>query len=238
MLSKSVSMARMLCFGLVLTGCGSLLPWGNEKPDEVNLAITVENNLLYLPTALVNGRSGRYFFGSAASHSVIDPTFAQDMPSRRYSVQLNQKESVDLSAVVLPLSGVGDVLIGADAWREHAVTIDYRIGLLSYQKTGIHPHDMTLFDYEGEPSIVVEVNGQPVIAVVDTASPDTLILPGQPGRATARVSIAGTDLGTVDVTHAKIARARVGNRLLSKFLITIDYGKEQIGLWRDPRIPL
>jgi hypothetical protein len=34
-----------------------------------------------------------------------------------------------------------------------------------------------------------------------------------------------------------VARARVGNRLLSHYLVTIDYGRRMVGLWRDPRIP-
>jgi len=49
--------------------------------------------------------------------------------------------------------------------------------------------------------------------------------------------IAGTDFGNVDVKFANVAQPRIGNRLLSKFLISIDYGKREVGLWRDPRIP-
>ena len=83
------------------------------------------------------------------------------------------------------------------------------------------------------------LDGTLLRAVVDTSSPDTLILPrGNGGRGRASVAIAGTNFGSVDVRFANVQRARVGNRLLSKFLITIDYGKRQVGLWRDPRIAL
>jgi hypothetical protein len=51
------------------------------------------------------------------------------------------------------------------------------------------------------------------------------------------VSIAGTDFGPTDVRYANVAHPRVGNRLLSRFLVSIDYGKRIVGLWRDPRIP-
>ncbi|HXG58826.1 MAG TPA: hypothetical protein VNL91_07370, partial [Thermoanaerobaculia bacterium] len=67
----------------------------------------------------------------------------------------------------------------------------------------------------------------------------TLIVPAASnGRGRAGVSLAGTDFGTLDVRFAPIPRARVGNRILSKFLVTIDYGKGVVGLWRDPRTPL
>lgn len=236
MLSKSVPIARMLLISVFLTGCS--LPWRSAGPaTEVNLSFTLENNLLFLPTAQINGRAGRYFLGSAAAHSVLDPKFAQTTPARAYRLQLNGRDSVGLSPVVLPLAGLGDAMIGADAWSRHAVTIDYRSGLLSFQKEGIHPAYMSLFEFEGEPAILVEVDGRTVSAVVDTAVPDTLVLPGGEGRRSAHVVIAGSDLGYIDVAHANIPRARVGNRLLSKFLVTIDYGRQQVGLWRDPRIP-
>jgi hypothetical protein len=228
----------MLLLSVFLTGCGSSMPWRQTGPvTEVNMAFTLENNLLFLPTVQINGRAGRYFFGSAGAHSVLDPKFAQTSHERTYSLRLNDKESVGLSPVILPLAGLGDAMIGADAWSHHAVTIDYRSGLLSLQKEGIHSDYMTLFEFDGEPAIFVEVDGRMVSAVVDTAVPDTLVLPGGEGRHSAHVVIAGSDLGQVDVTHANIPRARVGNRLLSKFLVTIDYGRQQIGLWRDPRIP-
>jgi hypothetical protein len=239
MLPKSVLIARTLLISVCLTGCSSLLPWRNsDAPAEVNLAFTVENNLLFLTTAQINGRAGRYFLGSAGARSVLDPKFVQTTPARSYTLQLNEKQSVALSPVVLSLAGVGDAMIGADAWKRHAVTIDYRSGLLSYQKDGIHSAYMSLYAFDGEPSILVEVDGRIVPAVVDTAIPDTLVLPGAAGRGSAHVVIAGSDLGTVDVARANVARARVGNRLLSKFLVTIDYGRQQVGLWRDPRIPL
>ncbi len=140
--------------------------------------------------------------------------------------------------MILPLGGLGDAMIGAEAWSHHALTIDYRSGLVSYQREGIHPGYMSLFNDEGDPAITIEVNGRSIPAVVDTAVPDTLVMPGRESRSSEHVVIAGNDLGNVDVRHAPIPRARIGNRLLSKFLVTIDYGRQQVGLWRDPRIPL
>ena len=57
---------------MLLTSCSSMLPWHDEPvSDEVNLAFTIQNNLLFLPTATINGHHGRYFFGSAERRSVI-----------------------------------------------------------------------------------------------------------------------------------------------------------------------
>jgi hypothetical protein len=39
----------------------------------------------------------------------------------------------------------------------------------------------------------------------------------------------------VDIRRADVAAPHVGNRILSKFLVTIDYGRREVGLWRDPR---
>jgi len=239
----------MLACALLLSSCSSMLPWHNAPPaDEVNLAFTVQNNLLFLTNATINGRSGRYFFGSAEPRSVVDPRLAA--PS--FKLQLGDRDTIPFTPVTLDLGVTGDAIIGADVWDSRAVTIDYLAGLLTYQKSGIHPDSMTLFRYESAPAIDVNVDGRTIAAIVDTALPDTLVLPvedrrarpsGQPGRlsATGRESvdvvIAGTDFGNVDVKFANVAQPRIGNRLLSKFLISIDYGKREVGLWRDPRIP-
>lgn len=230
--------AATLLSSLLAVSCGGVLPWRNEPVgDEVNVAFTLENNLLFLSSTTIDGRPGRFFLGSAQAHSVIDPRFGG---ASSHVLALNERESFRFSAVSLDLGGTGDAIIGADVWGNKAVTIDYHAGLLTYQKSGIHPELMTVFSFAGEPSALVTVNGGSMTAVVDTALPDTLVLPAgsKSGRGSARVAIAGTNFGNVDVRFANTPRARIGNRLLSRFLVTIDYGKHQVGLWRDPRIPL
>jgi hypothetical protein len=86
--------------------------------------------------------------------------------------------------------------------------------------------------------INVTVDGRTIPVVVDTTSPDTLTLRSAgttAGRRSAHVQIAGTDFGNVDVQYADVTAPRVGNRLLSRFLVSIDYGRRMVGLWRDPR---
>jgi hypothetical protein len=240
MLSKSVPLAITALSLVLFSSCASKLPWRHEDPaKEINLAFNIENNLLFLSTARVNNTPGRVFFGSASPRTIIDPAFAERLQARQYELHLNDREILPVVPLVISLNGVGDALIGADVFGANAVTIDYRSGLLTYQKDGIHPDYMTIFRFDAEPLILVDIDGRQVPAIVDTALPDTIVLPrgnAAAGRRAARVSVAGTDFGTIDIGVGDVTKARIGNRLLSKFLVSVDYGKHQVGLWRDPRI--
>ena len=241
MLPKTLLAATTIAVCLV-AGCRSTLPWANDTArPEVNIAFTLEQNLIRLPSVEINHRSGRYFFGSAHQRTVLDPQFAASLAAPQHELNLTARESLRLLPQLLDLDGVGDAIIGADAWSERSVTIDYRIGLLTYQKDGIYPADMELFNFRGEPAIEIDLNGRTTRAIVDTALPDTLVLPrgtSPAGRSRANVTIAGARFVNVDVSLADVVEPRLGNRLLSRFLISIDYGRQRIGLWRDPRIPI
>lgn len=241
MYPKTVRIATLLALAIAALSCARVLPWSHEPVgDEVNVAFTVENNLLFLPSTTIDGRSGRYLFSSCAPRSVLDPRVAGLTGEKSHTLALNQKESLRFTPAILDLQHVADAILGADLWGNHAVTIDYHSALITYQKSGIKPDGMALFAFQGEPSVLINVNGRDVSAIVDTTSPDTLVLPAATERARGKVrlALAGAELGEVDVRFADTPRARIGNRLLSKFLVTIDYGKRQVGLWRDPRIAL
>lgn len=242
MYSKRLLIAT--CVLALLASCAHA-PWRDEPiGTEVNLSFRVERNLLVITTATIQGRAGRFVVGTAAPRTVIDATFAQSLgtpPRGRMAFQIGEKETVGFAPLFADLHGLGDAILGADVWNRHAVTIDYQSGLVIYQKEGIHPASMTVFTFEAEPRINVVVDGKRIAAIVDTASPDTLTLPRgkEPAhRAQARLSVAGTDLGSVDISVGDVTAARVGNRVLSKFLVTIDYGRREVGLWRDPRTAL
>jgi hypothetical protein len=223
---------------LFAVACSSALPWHDEPiGKEVNVAFMVKNNLLYLASATVDGHQGRFLFGSAEPRTILDTKFAQSN-STAHSLQLTARETLRFAPVFADLRGVGDGIVGADVWGGHAVTINYRAGLLTFQKEGIHPELMNVYQYADAPMINVIIDGRSTPVIVDTASPDTLILPrlGATGdRRAARVQIAGTDFGSVEVRLADVYAPRVGNRLLSRFLVSIDYGRRLVGLWRDPR---
>lgn len=238
MLSKSIARATAAALALLAVSCTSRLPWSREEPgNEVNLVFVIENNLLFLPSVTVDGHAGRYFLSTASPRTAVDPNFP--LPSARtHLLQISEKESLRFRAESVPLGGVGDVMIGSDVWGKHALSIDYSSGLVTLQKSGIQPHAMSLFRFDAEPMIRVMVDGRPLSAIVDTANPDTLVIPSSnDARGTAHVMIGDYDFGPTDVQYARTNRARVGNRLLSRFLVTIDYGKRVVGLWRDPRIP-
>lgn len=234
-LSKSHFAATALTALLATVSCARYLPWRHEPvAPEVNLAFTLERNLVELQTVRLNNRTGRFLLGSAAPRTIVDPRFVGNGP---YALQLTEKETVRLSPAQLDLAGVADAIIGVEPWQARAISIDYRSGLVTFQKEGIHTGYMKIFRYDNAPMIYVNVDGRDVAAIVDTTSPDTLVLPrAQHGRGIARVVIGDTNFGSIDVGYANISHARVGNRLLSRFLVTIDYGKRVVGLWRDPRI--
>ncbi len=241
MLSKSISRARTaVALGTVLllaASCSSAMPWHNEPVgDEVNVVFVVERNLLYVPSVTIDNRAGRFFFSTAAPRTVLDPRF-MSRTAGGHSIELNERESLRMSPVALDLGTAGDAMIGADVWGRRAITVDYHAGLLSYQKAGIFPGLMTLYNFTGEPKVDVMVNGREISAIVDTASPETLELPAaKRGRGTAHIVIAGSDLGEVDVAFSPgLTQPRIGNRLLAHFLLSIDYGRRVVGLWRDPR---
>jgi hypothetical protein len=234
-----IAIASLLFCG----SCSITLPWANEPiGQEINLSFIVRNNLLFLPSATIDGRAGQFLLGTAEAQTAIDSGFAAKLPPisgrQMRLLQLNEKESLRFAPVTMDLHGVADGIIGADVWGSRAISIDYASGLITYQKEGIHPESMALYRFEAEPRVNILVDGKEIAAVVDTASPDTLILPrgnAPASRTRAHVQLAGADLGTIDIKLADVATPRVGNRILSKFLVTIDYGKKEVGLWRDPR---
>jgi hypothetical protein len=239
MYSKSALIA--MCALWLCASCVRL-PWRNEpEHSEVNLSFTIQKNLLVVSTAAVNGRRGRFVFGSAEQRTILDATFAQSLRAGApVPLQLSEKETVAVTPLIADLHGAADAILGADVWGRHAVSIDYVSGLLTYQQEGIHPEAMTLYRFSGQPEINLEVDGRKISAVLDTTSPDTLVLPrgnGKSRREKARVALAGTDFGNIDIAFGDVTSPRVGNRVLSKFLVTIDYGRREVGLWRDPRTP-
>jgi hypothetical protein len=227
----------------MLAACSVSLPWQNEPiGQEVNVAFTLQKNLIVLPSVTIDGRPGRFLLGSADQRTLLDAHYAPTLPpNARHALQLNQREALQFTPVVTDLRGVSDAIVGADVWGTNAIAIDYRVGLLTFSRAGVERAEMAMFRFTAEPAIEVSVDGRKVAAIVDTASPDTLVLPrgtAAAGRRRAHVVVGGTDFGNVDVLFADVAQARAGNRVLSKFLVAIDYGRRQVGLWRDPRTAL
>ena len=213
------------------------LPWRNEPiGTEVNLAFTLEHNLVELQTVRLDNRPGRFLLGTAAPRTVIDPRFAG---SGRTSLQLARRRPSASAPPPLDLSGVADAIIGVEAWGNRADLhrLPQRPGDVS---EGRHPpRHMTIFSYDAEPMIYVNVDGRDDRRHRRHLQPRHPRAPRHaPGRGNARRARSPTPTSARSTcSYANIARARIGNRLLSRFLVTIDYGKRLVGLWRDPRTP-
>jgi hypothetical protein len=213
------------------------MPWHDEPVgSEVNLSFTLEKNLIRLSSVRIDNHEGRFILGTATPESIVDSTFPLPK-AKAHRLSLGEKEIVRIKPVRTSLGGVADAIVGAEVWGAHAITIDYRSGLVSFQKEPVDAGTMSVFQFQDVPMINVIVDGREIPAVVDTTSPDTVVMPSDNHRrANQHVLIGNTDLGLQDVRYASIEKARVGNRVLSKFLVTIDYGKKMVALWRDPRV--
>lgn len=234
---------NLLAATLLLAACSLNVPWKDEPVgQEVNVAFTLRKNLVVLSSVTIDGRPGVFLLGTAEQRTLLDAGYAPALPpSSPHALRLNQREALQFTPVVADLHGIGDAIVGTDVWGRNSITIDYRIGIVTFSRLGVERAQMTVFHFAAEPMINVSVDGHTVAAAVDTASPDTLVLPRgntPAGRRAAHVAIGSTDFGSVDVLFADVTQARAGNRLLSKFLVAIDYGRKQVGLWRDPRTSL
>lgn len=220
------------------------LPWSGEEPTELNVSFRIQNNLLFPDNVTIQGAEGRFAFATADRRTAIDPQFAAriDPPtSKGYVIRIGQRRQIAFRALQIPLHQVADALLGADVFPSTAVSIDYRAQLLSFDKNGIHAEGMTISAFGDEPAVDIVIAGRRTTGIVDTASPETLVVPrslvfAKGDRAAVDVELGGERFFGVDVRVADVREVRIGNRLLSKFLIWIDYKNHRVGLWRDPRI--
>src|SRR5579859_5545364 len=111
MYSKLVRFAMTLA-AVLCTGCSARMPWSAEPiGQETNLAFVMRNNLLYIPSATIDGRPGTFIFGSSQPVSVIDPRFGS---ASSHTLQLNEKQSLRFASVNADLHGIADAIIGAN----------------------------------------------------------------------------------------------------------------------------
>ena len=222
---------------LSLAACAS-----SPEPDmpEDNVGFFLSNNLPCL-RAEVNGTSTTLVIATALPRTAIGYDLKQDNASARLLLGSTLVTSVRPTALELN-SIPADGLLGADAFRGRIVTIDYFRGLLTLAAWPRPRPELTPWDFAGgPPRVPVTIGGQRTLAVVDTALPDTAMVPPElleaqsGGRAEVSMEVAGIRFDNLDVAVAPIANPRLGNRVLSRFLITIDYAREKVGLWPDPR---
>ncbi|HEY0593688.1 MAG TPA: hypothetical protein VGF40_18095 [Thermoanaerobaculia bacterium] len=232
----SLRLAGLVLF-LLSAGCFSL---GGDA-STTNVVWTFDRNLVTVD-ATVGGRAGTFLVGTASEQTILDSDFGGAISRRgRTGVHLGERYSATVTPARADLGGIADGVLGGDAWRGRSLTIDYQRGLLVLGK-GLDPvTEDVRFRFRGTPSVRVTIDGAEVTALVDTASPEAIVLPartwGAEGRRTVTLRIGKTSFEEVDALVAPVGEARLGNRLLAHFLVTVDYPRGEVSLWRHGPAP-
>lgn len=237
------SVISTLAAVLLIASCRSL-PWQARVDNELNLALSFHNNQLMIPSATVEGTGGVFILGTATPQLALSTRFVDSVgqsPRRKVRVRLAEKEAISVVPYTIDLGDIADGILGMTVWRNGSMSIDYSTGLLSYSNVrSFVSADMVVYDYDQIPTITVEIDGESRQAIVDTTIPDTLILPSTRGpvhdrRTRVNLVLAGQSFPGVSARVSPGSPVRIGNRILSKFLVAIDYRSRKVGLWRDPR---
>lgn len=242
MLLKRPAIATVL-LTLAISGCKTY-PWNARVDDELNLAISFRNNQLVIPSTTIDSREGKFILGSATPELLLSPRFIEEnqlRPRRRVRVRLAEKQAISVAPFTADLKESADGVLGISVWRNGSISIDYNNGLLSYSNVKTHvTSDMIVTRFENVPMVQVVIDGVTHSAIVDTTVPDTLIVPSATGAVSERrtrvdLVVGGHRFPNVSARVAPGSSIRIGNRVLSKFLVAIDYRTRKVGLWRDPR---
>ncbi|HVT04563.1 MAG TPA: hypothetical protein VHL58_14450 [Thermoanaerobaculia bacterium] len=229
MLSKeSRAATRALIVLILLSGCSYRPPWQNERRNEVNVAFSLEKNVVMI-SAAIEGKQRHLIVATGTPRSVLN---GAGRPTAT-PVTFGGKTSITVTPDRLNLAGIADGILGADAWEGTALTLDYDKKLLTIDLHQQARSDARPFPFHELPTLPITVDGQSYDAVIDTSSPDTLLIPWRvKKRAEGIVTVGSDSWGRVDYQLAKVSAPRIGNRLLSKYLVTIDYRTRQTYLWK------
>ena len=240
-LSNKCVSAAVLAICLAVAGCSS----GRKASDEKNFSFSMDRNLIVLEQATIDGRPARVLLATASPISLRDPGLLKNrglLVKNPIEVRIGHRYQRSLRPEPVDLAGIGELLLGFDAFPDRTVVIDFSRRLVSL--LGSEPESMTrdlrFSPFQNVPAIGIEVNGVSVRALIDTANADTVVLPvslnkGRQGRRNVQLTVGGDDLGTVDASFSNISSARIGNRILQHFLIRIDYRHKQVSLWKSSR---
>lgn len=241
----SVSSLRATACALIvacsLSGCSS-------PQFERNVAFRVQSNLPIVDVEL-EGSPATFVIATALPNSVIGGEKARaigfEQSRWRSRVFFKNLAGTKVAPLVIELHDAipADGLLGADAWRGRTLTLDYRRGLVILAPPGPIPEGFHSWSFKGPPRISVTLNGIVLPAIVDSAIPDTAIIPealldengGTGPRRTVDLEIAGVRFDAIDVLTAPTGDIRIGNRLLSQFLVRIDFDHRTVALWPDSR---
>lgn len=228
---KMIHVLWAAIISLTLVGCS--LP----RATTTHLSWTFDRNLIVVG-ALVDGIAGEFLVGSSHSETVLDAGFAGAKSGRRTVPVAMGRYSATARPVQADLQGLTDGVLGADVWSGRSLTIDYKRRLLILGRA-LEPVDQDArHRFAGAPAIPITIDGREERAIIDTANPDTILLPmerfGPEGRIDVELVLGGVRFQSVDAAVAPISEIRLGNRILSEFLVTVDYRRREVSLWPNP----
>ena len=224
-------MTLNLAAALASGGCSMF----SSQPRTDHVAFKLRDNLLVIP-ATVGGNPGEFILGTAQSHTTLDPRFpAASSRSGKVPVLLGSRLRLETSVERTSMSAVADGILGSSAFANLTLGIDYRRGLITLSRERVPAEGAAKSRFEGTPTLPISVDGTPFRGVIDTTNPDTILLPeavfGPAGRRPVSLRIGNLDLGTTDARVGPVSDIRIGNRILEKFFVSIDYDRGEISLW-------
>lgn len=226
MLTKKILAATAVL--TILSSCSISRRWEGETPNEANVAFQLESGVPIV-VAAVNNVPARLIISTGRPKSALSAEFRKKIgQSEEVTLLLGKRTSATIIPETVDLRGLADGIIGIDVLGTETVTLDYRRRLLILSRTRLSRAEKRFREI---PLTSVRVDGRVVNAEVDSAFPDTLILSGDGrSRTSARVAVAGIDVGEISVGQRPIATAILGSGLLSRLLVSIDYPLKRIRL--------
>lgn len=243
--SLSTTARVLLLFSLtwISSGCALVRDYRAQPQasDKFSLALTIDANQLIVTSARLAGRDGRFVLATGHPVTTVDRNFAAaNLSGSPVQLAIGERFTARINPQRADLGAAGDALLAADLWPRSTISIDYLGGLLTVSRDRRpRPNDMQVFSFAGAPTVPITVDGQTWRAIVDTSLPDTLVLPrgSRPAsRTNANIELAGRSFNQIDLAWTDTSTPRIGNRLLSRFLVIINYDQSWVGLWPDPRI--
>lgn len=205
--------------------------FGPSRKPELNMSFHFDRNQLVVDRLEIGGHPGRFVVGTAYPSTLIDSEFATrhglslTSPFRLVFRDVNVRM---VDANVTDLGGEMDAIIGADVLSP-VVVIDYRNRLITRFPERIAGDPDLIQAWKELPRHPLMINGQRRTGIIDTALPDSLIVPRslmsdrQCVRCEVDVELAGARFEGLSVLTADVEEIRIGNRLLEHFLVMIDY---------------
>jgi hypothetical protein len=216
---------------LLVSGCRSI-PLFRSGPEERNIAFRLLNNQIVVD-GKVGGREGTFLVATAQPETLLAARFGA---SGRIRVELaDGRYSTAVTARSAELAQDIDGILGNDVWGKRVLFIDYAKQLLSVADSGDMPEAPRHRFLFGEiPSMRLHLGSREVEALTDTLFPGAVLAVG-PVPARSAIHVDGSSLGEYDIDTAEVSITRVGNTILARYLVGIDFERRLVLLWEDPR---